>query len=56
MPEGWDKKWPDFYQALTSYRKDNRRRSLHDDAPDCATGCYEMHIGKRSHKGIKKLN
>ena len=56
MPEGWDKKWPDFYQALTSYRKDNRRRSLHDDAPDCATGCYEMHIGKRSHKCIRKRN
>ena len=56
MPEGWDKKWPDFYQAITSYRKDNRRRSLHDDAPDCATGVYEMHIGKRSHKGIRKRN
>ena len=56
MPEGWDKKWPDFYQALTSYRKDNRRRSLHDDAPDSLSGVYEMHIGKRSHKGIRKRN
>ncbi len=56
MPDGWDKMWPKFYTALTSYRKDNKRRSQHDDAPDCLTGCYEMHIGKNSHRGIIKRN
>lgn len=56
MPEGWDKMWPKFYTALTSYRKDNRRKSQHDDAPDCLTGCYEMHVGRNSHRGIIKRN
>lgn len=56
FPEGWDKKWPKFYNALTSYRKDNKRRNQHDDAPDCLTGVWEMHSKKsRSHK-IKHRN
>ena len=56
MPEGWERKWPNFYTALTSYRKDNRHRSQHDDAPDCLTGCYEMHIGRDNRKGITQRN
>lgn len=56
MPEGWDKMWPGFYSAITSYRKDNRRRSMHDDAPDCLTGCYEMHIARDNRKGITLRN
>lgn len=56
FPEGWDKKWPKFYNALTSYRKDNKKRNQHDDAPDCLTGVWEMHSKKsRSHK-IKHRN
>lgn len=56
FPEGWDKKWPKFYKALTSYRKDNRKRSQHDDAPDCLTGVYEMHSRKSKSKKIKRRN
>lgn len=43
FPVGWEKKWPLFHNALMSYRKDNRRRSQHDDAPDTLTGVVEMH-------------
>lgn len=51
FPEGWERKWPKFHQAITSYRKDNKRKSQHDDAPDCLTGVYEMHSSRsRGHK------
>lgn len=56
FPEGWDKKWPKFYTAMTSYRKDNRHKSQHDDAPDCVTGVYEMHMKRNNKKGIKQRN
>ncbi len=56
FPEGWEKKWPKFYQALMSYRKDNKRKNQHDDAPDCLTGAYEMHSAKSRNKKIRKRN
>lgn len=56
FPEGWDKMWPKFYAAIMSYRKDSRHRTQHDDAPDCLTGVYEMHIGRDNRRGIKLLN
>ena len=56
FPDGWDKKWPKFYQAITSYRKDNKRRSQHDDAVDALTGIYEMHAGRNNRKGIMLKN
>lgn len=50
FPDGWDRRWPKFYTALMSYRKDNKKKQ-HDDAPDCLTGVYEMHSCKsRTHK------
>ena len=39
FPEGWNVKWPRFYNALTSYRKEGR--NAHDDAPDAVTGMIE---------------
>jgi predicted phage terminase large subunit-like protein len=39
FPKGWDKMWPAFYSALTSYMKVGTNE--HDDAPDCITGCVE---------------
>ena len=39
FPEGWERRWPEFYNALTSYRKEGR--NAHDDAPDALTGCVE---------------
>lgn len=56
FPEGWEKKWPKFYQALTSYRKDNKKRNQHDDAPDGITGVWEMHSKKMRRKKIKTRN
>lgn len=56
FPEGWDKKWPKFYQALMSYRKDNKKRSQHDDAPDCLTGVWEMHSRKGNRRKIHQRN
>lgn len=56
MPEGWEKKWPKFYQAIISYRKDNKRKNQHDDAPDCLTGVWEMHSQRVRRKKIKLRN
>lgn len=56
FPEGWERKWPKFYKALMSYRKDNKKRNQHDDAPDCLTGVYEMHARKSGRKKIHKRN
>lgn len=56
FPEGWEHRWPQFYSALTSYRKDNKKKSQHDDAPDALTGVYEMHARKNQRRGIRKRN
>lgn len=55
FPQGWERMWPKFYAALISYRKEQKRGS-HDDAPDCLTGVYEMHVRKFATKKIKCLN
>lgn len=55
FPDGWEHKWPLFYNAITSYRKDNKKKQK-DDAPDCLTGVYEMHISKKRHKKIRRRN
>lgn len=56
FPEGWERKWQKFYAALTSYRKDNKKRSQHDDAPDCLTGVWEMHARKEMKRKIHVRN
>lgn len=56
FPEDWERKWPKFYKALMSYRKDNKKRNQHDDAPDCLTGVYEMHARKSGRKKIQLRN
>lgn len=40
FPRNWMDRWPDFYQAVTTYQKEGKNK--HDDAPDCLTGLYEM--------------
>lgn len=55
FPAGWDRKWPKFYSALMSYRKDNKKKQ-HDDAPDCLTGVYEMHSSKNRSSKIRLRN
>lgn len=56
MPEGWEHKWPLFYNAIMSYRKETHKKSQHDDAPDALTGVYEMHAHRNNRKGIKRRN
>lgn len=56
MPKGWKKKWPKFAEALLTYRKDNRRRSQHDDAPDALTGCVEIKMKGAKKSKIKRRN
>jgi len=56
MPEGWERRWPKFHSALMSYRKDNRRRSQHDDAPDALTGVVEMHSESHGKRKLKQKN
>lgn len=53
FPANWDKKWREFYNAITTYRKDNKRKSTHDDAPDALTGVIEMRSRKSMNRKIK---
>ena len=56
FPANWDKKWREFYNAVTAYRKDNKRKSAHDDAPDALTGVIEMRSRKSMNRKIKLRN
>lgn len=56
FPENWDKKWREFYNAITTYRKDNKRKAAHDDAPDALTGVIEMRLRKAGRKKISLRN
>ena len=56
FPEGWNRLWPEFYYSVTSYRKDNKRKSVHDDSCDALSGCIEMHLGRDNRKGIRRRN
>jgi predicted phage terminase large subunit-like protein len=40
FPRGWDRVWPDFYQAITRYMKVGGND--HDDGPDALTGTIEF--------------
>lgn len=56
FPEGWERMWPSFHNALMTYRKDNKKHNQPDDAPDCLTGVYEMHVKNTSSKKIHLRN
>ena len=56
FPDRWDRRWRDFYNAITTYRKDNKRRSVHDDAPDALTGVVEMRNRKTGRRKISLRN
>jgi predicted phage terminase large subunit-like protein len=40
FPRGWDRMWPEFYQAITRYMKVGGND--HDDGPDALTGTIEF--------------
>lgn len=56
FPKGWKQRWPKFHAALMSYRKDTARRTMHDDAPDCLTGCVEMKLKGINQKKVRRRN
>lgn len=39
FPSDWERRWPEFANAVKSYRKEGR--NAHDDAPDALTGTFE---------------
>lgn len=39
FPADWKRRWPEFAQQITKYRKEGG--NAHDDAPDCLTGTFE---------------
>ena len=39
FPEDWAIRWPEFYEAITSYQREGKND--HDDAPDALTGVVE---------------
>ncbi len=47
-PEGWAKRWPKLYLALSTYSKEGK--NAHDDAPDCLTGVAEQITKPKKHK------
>jgi predicted phage terminase large subunit-like protein len=38
-PEDWALRWPEFYEAMTTYQREGK--NAHDDAPDSVTGIAE---------------
>lgn len=38
-PDDWATRWPEYYQAMTSYQREGK--NAHDDAPDATTGIVE---------------
>lgn len=39
FPHDWERRWPEFANAVKSYRKEGN--NAHDDAPDVLTGMFE---------------
>ena len=50
-PINWRDRWPEYYEAMTSYQKEGKNK--HDDAPDATTGVAERTSQKKS--GISVL-
>jgi len=47
MPTRWDLLWPQFYKAITQYKKEGG--NAHDDAPDALTGTVEKRKQNAQH-------
>jgi len=50
FPSDWERRWPQFAQAIKGYRKEGR--NAHDDAPDALTGVVEMYEEHRGHYSV----
>ena len=47
FPKDWSSRWPDFYIAMTRYKKMFKANKF-DDGPDCCTGIIEKVIDRKS--------
>lgn len=45
MPEGWEKRWPEFYKRVMAYQRKSKTTE-HDDGPDALTGVVEVVNGE----------
>ena len=45
MPEDWERKWPSYYDAMTTYQR--KGKNAHDDAPDATTGLVEHFLERK---------
>ena len=48
FPADWARRWPQFHNAMTSFRKEGR--NAYDDAPDAVTGIVEMREKRQTTK------
>jgi len=46
FPEDWRSKWPEYYNAMTTYQREGKNK--HDDAPDATTGIAETMAGNKT--------
>ena len=53
MPEGWQQRWAEFHQHLTTYRR-LFRANRHDDAADALTGVVEREITSSQGRGWQR--
>ena len=54
FPVNWADRWPEFYQAITTYQKEGKNK--HDDGPDALTGLVEMMNKKSIFAGQVNVN
>jgi predicted phage terminase large subunit-like protein len=52
MPEKWHIKHPEFYKAVSKFKK-LFAANKYDDAPDVLTGIHEKHFSKPKSRGLK---
>lgn len=53
MPEGWERRWPKFYEDVMKYQR--KGKNEHDDGPDTLTGVTEIINGDIKLSGKLRL-
>jgi predicted phage terminase large subunit-like protein len=50
FPEGWEHRWPEFYNQVRNYLKAGK--NAHDDAPDALTGIVEHYRTEKANDNV----
>lgn len=50
FPEGWEHRWPEFYNQVRNYLKAGK--NAHDDAPDALTGIVEHYRVEKANDNV----